>query len=147
VAVVRLAPGQVAYYDPTTRVHLTLANPTSGVPEWYDLSGLRRAHACGVVVLDETPKRAATEDVAGVSSEAPPQAPVVVEIVAASELEAEAVCDEVEQAAVVVDESQADVALSDGVAQDVGNHAGLVAAVEQPRKKGRKKSSKTAVEK
>lgn len=141
MAVVRLAPGEVAYYDPVTRIHLTLANPTSGVPEWYDLSGLRRAHAVGVVVLDEAPRKAVTEDAAGVFSEAPPQVPVAAEIVVASELQAETVRGEVEQAAVVADELGSDVESSGDVGQVADGSDDALSPVEQPRNKRRKKTA------
>jgi len=54
MATVRLAPGQVAYYDPMTRIHLTLARPESGVPDSCDCSGLKRAHESGVIIFTET---------------------------------------------------------------------------------------------
>ena len=54
MAHVRLNRGYTSYFDPITRVHLTLANPESGVPDHYNLTGLRRAHEKGVVVLVES---------------------------------------------------------------------------------------------
>lgn len=39
IAVVRLAPGKVAYYDDYTKIHLTLSNPTATI---YDNMNLKR---------------------------------------------------------------------------------------------------------
>lgn len=73
MAKVRLAPGQVAYYDPITHIHLTLARPESSVPESYDRTGLLRAHRSGVIIFTDTSKKAnklASEKKQDISKEA-----------------------------------------------------------------------------
>lgn len=80
MAHVRLNRGYTSYFDPITRVHLTLANPESGVPDHYNLTGLRRAHEKGVIILVESkpeaqpgPGNVQEESVASVSNAQPAQ--------------------------------------------------------------------------
>jgi hypothetical protein len=43
IAVVRLAPGRVGYFDDITRIHLTIANPEKPVIEGMNVTNLKRA--------------------------------------------------------------------------------------------------------
>lgn len=43
IAVVKLAPGEVGFYDELTRTHLTIANPFAKIYEWMNTSAIQRA--------------------------------------------------------------------------------------------------------
>lgn len=43
IAVVRLAPGQVAFFDEKTSLHLTMSNPIGNVLDYFETTRIRRA--------------------------------------------------------------------------------------------------------
>jgi len=43
VIIVRLARGEVAFYDPATKIHLTIGSPTATVGKGQNLAGIRRS--------------------------------------------------------------------------------------------------------
>lgn len=43
IAVVRLAPGQVAWYDETTSLHMTMGNPMAEVLDYMNTTKIKRA--------------------------------------------------------------------------------------------------------
>ena len=43
IAIVRLAPGEVGFYDELTRIHLTIADPQKPVTKGMNVAGLRRS--------------------------------------------------------------------------------------------------------
>lgn len=51
LGIVRLAPGQVGYFDDLTRIHLTLANPEKPVIAGMNTTNLRRAVGNGSLKL------------------------------------------------------------------------------------------------
>lgn len=51
IAVVRLAPGQVGFYDDLTRIHLTIAKPVEAVYSHMNTEKLKRAVAYRRIIL------------------------------------------------------------------------------------------------
>jgi hypothetical protein len=51
IAVVRLAPGQVAFYDEKTGMHLTMGNPMKDVLDYMDTTRIKRAVKNKVLTL------------------------------------------------------------------------------------------------
>jgi hypothetical protein len=51
IAIVRLAPGHVAFYDEKTSMHLTMGNPIGEVLDYYDTSRIKRAVQNKVLTL------------------------------------------------------------------------------------------------
>lgn len=49
IAVVRLAPGKVAFYDEYTKIHLTLANPSAKIYEGMNLKRIKNSVKFGVL--------------------------------------------------------------------------------------------------
>lgn len=43
IAIVKLAPGEVGYYDELTRTHLTLGRPSANIYDYMNTSRLRRS--------------------------------------------------------------------------------------------------------
>ena len=43
IAKIRLAKGEVAFYDELSRIHLTLSRPTADVYDYMNTAALRRA--------------------------------------------------------------------------------------------------------
>ncbi len=55
IATIKLAPGQVGFYDPLSRIHLTLGNPTATVYSGTNCAALRRNVKAGIIrILDGT---------------------------------------------------------------------------------------------
>lgn len=55
IATIKLAPGQVGFYDPLSRIHLTLGNPTATVYSGTNCAALRRNVKAGILrILDGT---------------------------------------------------------------------------------------------
>lgn len=55
IATIKLAPGQVGFYDPLSRIHLTLGNPTATVYSGTNCATLRRNVKAGIIrILDGT---------------------------------------------------------------------------------------------
>lgn len=51
IGIVGLAPGEVAYYDELTRIHLTLGRPTANVYDYMNTARLRRSVAARTLKL------------------------------------------------------------------------------------------------
>lgn len=51
IAIIKLAPGEVGYYDELTRIHLTLSRPTANVLDYMNTSRLRRSIMTKTLVL------------------------------------------------------------------------------------------------
>lgn len=51
IGIVGLAPGEVAYYDELTRIHLTLGRPTANVYDYMNTVRLRRSVAARTLKL------------------------------------------------------------------------------------------------
>lgn len=49
IAVVRLSRNKIGYFDPLTRIHLTIANPTAEVTSDFNVSNLKDALKYGVI--------------------------------------------------------------------------------------------------
>lgn len=49
IAVVKLAPGKVAFYDDYTKIHLTLSNPTASIYEGMNLKRIKNSVKFGVL--------------------------------------------------------------------------------------------------
>lgn len=43
IAIIKLAPGEVGYYDELTRIHLTLGRPSANVLDYMNTARLRRS--------------------------------------------------------------------------------------------------------
>lgn len=55
IATIKLAPGQVGFYDPLSRIHLTLGNPVATVYSGTNCAALRRNVKSGIIrILDGT---------------------------------------------------------------------------------------------
>ena len=53
IAKICLAPGNIGFYDPLSRIHLTLGSPTAYVPSGTNCASLRRNVRNGVIRLIE----------------------------------------------------------------------------------------------
>lgn len=53
IAIVKLAPGNVGWYDKLTGLHLTIAHPTAEVRQGYDLKGIKKAVAFKTIEVIE----------------------------------------------------------------------------------------------
>lgn len=51
IAVVRLAPGHVAFFDEITRTHLTIGNPLAEIQDYMNFDGIKRAVANKTLTL------------------------------------------------------------------------------------------------
>lgn len=51
IALIRLAPGRVGFYDPLSRIHLTIGSPNAYVPSGTNCANLRRNVKNGVISL------------------------------------------------------------------------------------------------
>lgn len=51
IAIVRLAPGEVGYYDPYTKIHLTLSRKEATVYNYMNTSRLKTAIADRILIL------------------------------------------------------------------------------------------------
>ena len=49
IAVIRLAPGQVGYYDELSRIHLTIGNPERAIYAGTNCSQLRKSVKSGEI--------------------------------------------------------------------------------------------------
>jgi hypothetical protein len=81
IGIVRLAPGQVGYFDDVTRIHLTIASPEKPVISGMNTANLKRAVKSGRILLttgslDATVKVATPMPVEEVQVETPVQVPV-----------------------------------------------------------------------
>lgn len=50
-AIVRLAPGQVGFYDELTGIHLTIRRPQAAIQEGMNVSGIKTSVASGRLIL------------------------------------------------------------------------------------------------
>lgn len=72
IAIVKLAPGKVAFYDEYTKIHLTLSNPTAKIYEGMNLKRIKNSVKFGVLqvvvgslatdVVTEVPVKTVIED-------------------------------------------------------------------------------------
>lgn len=53
IATIKLAPGQVGFYDPLSRIHLTLGNPVATVYSGTNCAALRRNVKAGIIRILE----------------------------------------------------------------------------------------------
>lgn len=151
IAVVRLAPGKVAFYDEYTKIHLTLANPSAKIYEGMNLKRIKNSVKFGV--LQVVVGSLATDVVTEVPVESVVSAKVEKQKAAAHKIVEQDVKtineeipqedkidnitvehDSVEIAETVVDDTE-QVAISDT--------AETVADAEQKPKRGRKKTAAT----
>jgi hypothetical protein len=51
IGTIRLAPGNVGYFDPITRIHLTISNPEKPVLDTMNTEGLKQAVRSGSIKL------------------------------------------------------------------------------------------------
>lgn len=52
IAIVRLAPGQVGYYDELSRVHLTMSRPKATIYDYMNTSAILRSIKNRTLILD-----------------------------------------------------------------------------------------------
>jgi hypothetical protein len=125
IAVIRLAPGEVGFFDPHTKIHLTMAKQTAPVYPGPNLDGIRRSVKSKRLMLIsgtlDTSKPIIQEAVPAVKAEEV-AVPVAIEVAAAPEEIAviEPVAEEIviEEAAIeVADEVAVAAEDSDAVAE------------------------------
>lgn len=101
IAVVRLAPGQVAFYDEKTGTHLTIGNPMGEIQEHMKIDGIKRAVANKTLTLVHGGFTETSEVAKAVQIEPKVEAPKVEVVEPVIEKEVEPVVEQVETEEVV----------------------------------------------
>lgn len=130
IAIVALGPGKVGFYDPLTRIHLTLSNPRANITDDMNLKQIRKSIASGtlkVVYGNLPPVKKAEQSVVKTIKKLTPKTPVEEEALA-----------EVKEEVVIPTEEVTAAPENDQPVVDVP--AEETPVEEAPKKRGRKKS-------
>jgi predicted ribosome quality control (RQC) complex YloA/Tae2 family protein len=159
LGLIRLAPGEVGFYDDLTRIHLTIANPERHVLAGMNTTNIKRAVRSGRLLLvsgsldleTEAGKVKASVDASKKAEEAKAAAEALAKAEAEAKAKAEADAkakEEAEAAAKAEEEAkQAEEAKVAEQAAETVEAEVVEAAEEAPKKKAASKKTKKAADK